>query len=324
MSIIKANKLTKEFIISEKKNFKDYMKLKSKKKIIRSVSDVSFNIDPNETVGLIGLNGAGKSTLIKMMTGILAPTYGEIKVLGNDPFKDRIINNRKISTVFGQRCKLRRDVSPIESYYLIRDMYGVDKNKFNERISYFSNILGISSFIDNPVRTLSLGQKMKAELAGAFIYDPKIIFLDEPTVGLDVLTKDSILNFLNSIKGMTTIILTTHDLEDIEKICDRVIIIHKGKIIHDSPTKEIENIYNMERLEVTFKRLNKNIEDKFNIGKYDYIIDNNVIKIDVSNVSNKSDLIKSIYQSFSDDINYVQFSKIGFKDSLKYFLKEQL
>ena len=123
---------------------------------------------------------------------------------------------------------------------------------------------------------------------------------------------------------MTTIILTTHDLEDIEKICDRVIIIHKGKIIHDSPTKEIENIYNMERLEVTFKRLNKNIEDKFNIGKYDYIIDNNVIKIDVSNVSNKSDLIKSIYQSFSDDINYVQFSKIGFKDSLKYFLKEQL
>nr|WP_279585886.1 ATP-binding cassette domain-containing protein [Petrotoga sibirica] len=288
------------------------------------MSSLSFKIEDGETVGLIGLNGAGKSTLIKMMTGILAPTSGEIRVLGNDPFKDRLINNRKISTVFGQRCKLRWDVSPMESYYLIKDMYDINDKDFKNRISYFSEILGLSTFINNPVRTLSLGQKMKAELAGAFLYDPEIIFLDEPTIGLDVLTKDSILNFLNSIKGTTTILLTTHDFDDIEKLCDRVIILHEGRIIHDSPVNDISSIYNLEMLEVIFKDLPENIESKFDFKNYKFDIKKNMVKIDVSSINNKSELIKKIYETFNKDIDFVRVSKISFKDALKYFLNEQL
>lgn len=324
MDVINIKDLNKEFKISEKKTFRDYFKIKTNKKTIKSVNSISLKVKKGETVGLIGLNGAGKSTLIKMMTGILAQTSGEIEVLGNNPFEDRIINNRKISTVFGQRCKLRWDVSPMESFFLIKDMYGVSKDDFEDRINYLSSILGLSDFINNPVRTLSLGQRMRAELASAFLYEPEIIFLDEPTIGLDIITKDSIYNFLDSIKNKTTIILTTHDFDDIEKICDRVVVLHKGRIIHDSPTNNISNIYDTKMLEVVFKYNIKSIENKLDFKDYKYYIEGNTIKIDLDKNVNKSELIKEIYLKYEDLVDYVQITKISFKDSLKYFLNEQL
>ncbi|MDD7306044.1 MAG: ATP-binding cassette domain-containing protein, partial [Peptoniphilaceae bacterium] len=168
MSIIEANNLNKEFKINRKRNFIDYFKFQKNNETIKSIDSVNFNISEGEKVGLIGLNGAGKSTLIKMMTGILLPSSGSISVLGRDPFTDRIKNNKEISTVFGQRCKLRWDVSPMESYYLIKDMYDICDLDFDNRLKYLSRLLDINSFIYSPVRTLSLGQKMKAELVSSF------------------------------------------------------------------------------------------------------------------------------------------------------------
>lgn len=323
MNVINIKDLSKEFYINEHKTFKDYFSFKKNKKVIKSVKNVSFEVNKGETVGLIGLNGAGKSTLIKMMTGILAPTSGEIKILGNEPFSSRLINNRKISTVFGQRCKLRWDISAMESYYLIKDMYNVSDKDFNERIEQLSLVLKLENIINKPVRTLSLGQKMKAELAGAFLYNPEIIFLDEPTIGLDILTKDSIYEFLDSIKGNSTIILTTHDFEDIEKICDRVIVLHEGNIIHDSPAKDISKIYDKKLLEIVFNNVDK-FKNKLDFKDYNYQLEDNIMRIDLSNVKSKSELIKNIYDRYEDLIDYVQVTKPSFKDSLKYFLNESL
>ena len=307
MNVINIKDLSKEFYINEHKTFKDYFSFKKNKKVIKSVKNVSFEVNKGETVGLIGLNGAGKSTLIKMMTGILAPTSGEIKILGNEPFSSRLINNRKISTVFGQRCKLRWDISAMESYYLIKDMYNVSDKDFNERIEQLSLVLKLENIINKPVRTLSLGQKMKAELAGAFLYNPEIIFLDEPTIGLDILTKDSIYEFL----------------DDIEKICDRVIVLHEGNIIHDSPAKDISKIYDKKLLEIVFNNVDK-LKNKLDFKDYNYQLEDNIMRIDLSNVKSKSELIKNIYDRYEDLIDYVQVTKPSFKDSLKYFLNESL
>lgn len=324
MSIIEANNLSKTFKVNKKRNFIDYFKLNKNNETIKSVDSISFNITEGEKVGLIGLNGAGKSTLIKMMTGILLPTSGNISVLGRDPFIDRIKNNKEISTVFGQRCKLRWDISPMESYYLIKEMYDICDYDFYNRLKYLSGLLDLNSFIYSPVRTLSLGQKMKAELVSSFLYDPKIVFLDEPTIGLDIISKDSIIKFLKEVKSETTLILTTHDFEDIEKICDRVIILYKGKIIKDCSIDNISNIYDMENLEVVLKRIPSNIEKSLDLLRYTYTLDSNIIKIDTTYNNDKSKLVKEVYKIFDKDIDIIQFSKINFKDSLKYFLNENI
>lgn len=324
MSIIEANNLSKTFKVNKKRNFIDYFKLNKNNETIKSVDSISFNIAEGEKVGLIGLNGAGKSTLIKMMTGILLPTSGNISVLGRDPFIDRIKNNKEISTVFGQRCKLRWDISPMESYYLIKEMYDICDSDFYNRLKYLSGLLDLNSFIYSPVRTLSLGQKMKAELVSSFLYDPKIVFLDEPTIGLDIISKDSIIKFLKEVKSETTLILTTHDFEDIEKICDRVIILYKGKIIKDCSIDNISNIYDMENLEVVLKRIPSNIEKSLDLLRYTYTLDSNIIKIDTTYNNDKSKLVKEVYKIFDKDIDIIQFSKINFKDSLKYFLNENI
>lgn len=324
MSIIEANNLSKTFKVNKKRNFIDYFKLNKNNETIKPVDSISFNITEGEKVGLIGLNGAGKSTLIKMMTGILLPTSGNISVLGRDPFIDRIKNNKEISTVFGQRCKLRWDISPMESYYLIKEMYDICDSDFYNRLKYLSGLLDLNSFIYSPVRTLSLGQKMKAELVSSFLYDPKIVFLDEPTIGLDIISKDSIIKFLKEVKSETTLILTTHDFEDIEKICDRVIILYKGKIIKDCSIDNISNIYDMENLEVVLKRIPSNIEKSLDLLRYTYTLDSNIIKIDTTYNNDKSKLVKEVYKIFDKDIDIIQFSKINFKDSLKYFLNENI
>lgn len=324
MSIIEANNLSKTFKVNKKRNFIDYFKFQKNNEIIKSVDSVSFSINEGEKVGLIGLNGAGKSTLIKMMTGILLPASGNISVLGRDPFVDRIENNKEISTVFGQRCKLRWDISPMESYYLIKEMYDVSDSDFYNRLKYLSSLLDLDSFIYSPVRTLSLGQKMKAELVSSFLYNPKIVFLDEPTIGLDILSKDSIIKFLNEVKNKTTLILTTHDFEDIEKICDRVIILHKGKIIKDCSIDDISNIYDMENLEVVLKTIPSNIKESLDSLGYTYTLNSNIIRIDTTYNNDKSKLVREVYKIFDKDIDIIQFSKINFKDSLRYFLDENI
>ncbi len=212
---------------------------------VKAVDKISFELAPGELVGYIGPNGAGKSTTIKMLTGILHPTGGEIIVDGLVPQKERVRNSRKIGVIFGQRGQLMWDISPMDTYELMRKMYAIPKATYDSNLKEFIRILGLDEFKERAVRQLSLGQRMRCELVASLLHDPKIVYLDEPTIGMDVVAKERIREFilhLNQERG-TTIILTTHDITDIERLCQRVIIIDKGRIIYDGTLAEIRRRY---------------------------------------------------------------------------------
>lgn len=204
-------------------------------KIVPAVNDISFRVGRGEMVGYIGENGAGKSTTIKMLTGILQPTSGKVIVNGMDPHKERERFTRTIGVVFGQRSQLWWDIAVQESFRLLKKVYKVSDEDYNNHMEHVIDTLDIRSLLDKPVRKLSLGQRMRCELAAALIHNPPLLFLDEPTIGLDVLVKLKIRNFLKEINSTykTTILLTTHDLTDIEALCERVVMLDEGKIIYD-------------------------------------------------------------------------------------------
>ncbi|HEX3812267.1 MAG TPA: ATP-binding cassette domain-containing protein [Mycobacteriales bacterium] len=202
---------------------------------IRAVSDVSFSISPGELVGYLGPNGAGKSTTIKMLTGILTPSSGRVRVAGLDPSRQRKANARNIGVVFGQRSQLWWDLPLCESFRAIRDLYGVPARIGDRREAELVDLLELGRILDTPVRQLSLGQRMRGDLVPAMLYQPQLLYLDEPTVGLDVVARTRIRDFIariNSERG-TTIVLTTHDLEDVEKLCRRIILIDHGQVLYD-------------------------------------------------------------------------------------------
>ncbi len=214
-------------------------------KEIKAVDKVSFDIAPGEMVGYIGPNGAGKSTTIKMLTGILHPTSGKLLVDGSVPQKERIKNARKIGVIFGQRSQLMWDLPARDSFELMQKMYSVPKERFKENLDRFTELLELDEFAERPVRQLSLGQRMRCELVATLLHDPSIVYLDEPTIGMDVVAKERIREFilrLNQERG-TTILLTTHDIMDIERLCQRVIIIDKGHVIYDGPLAELKKKY---------------------------------------------------------------------------------
>jgi ABC-2 type transport system ATP-binding protein len=216
---------------------------------IKAVDGITFEIAPGELVGYIGPNGAGKSTTIKMLTGILHPTGGEMTVDGVVPQRERVRNSKKIGVVFGQRTQLMWDISHLDSFELLRKMYAIPRAEFESNVRHFSALLGLDEFKDRAVRQLSLGQRMRCELAASLLHNPKIVYLDEPTIGMDVVAKESIRQFIlhmNEERG-TTVLLTTHDIADIEKLCRRVIIIDKGRIIYDGSLAEIRRRYGRER-----------------------------------------------------------------------------
>jgi ABC-2 type transport system ATP-binding protein len=200
-----------------------------------AVEEVSFAIEPGEAVGYLGPNGAGKSTMIKMLTGILVPTGGTVTVLGRTPHQHRIVNARRIGVVFGQRSQLWWDLPVTDSFRLHQRIYDIPEASFRDNLKRFTELLLLEPFLDRAVRQLSLGQRMRAEIVMALLHDPEILFLDEPTIGLDVVAKDAVRRFLatmNRDRG-TTIILTTHDLVDIEEICPRLIMVDEGKLLYD-------------------------------------------------------------------------------------------
>jgi len=196
---------------------------------------MSFSIEKGEMVGYIGPNGAGKSTTIKMLTGILVPTSGKILVNGIVPFEQRKQNARNIGVVFGQRTQLWWDLPTIESIELLKDIYGVSDNRYNQNMNIFTEILGLNEFLNTPVRQLSLGQRMRADIAASLLHDPEILFLDEPTIGLDIVAKEKMRDFIQEINKdrQVTVILTTHDMEDIEKLCKRMVLIDHGQKVYD-------------------------------------------------------------------------------------------
>lgn len=213
--------------------------------LMTAVNNISFTIPSGDIVGFIGANGAGKSTTIKMMTGILTPDHGTISIDGLNFKKNHKQIMLKISVVFGQRSVLCWDIPVIESFKLLKDMYHIPEKAYRENMEIFSDILNLSEFIDKPPRLLSLGQRMKADLAAALLHNPEILFLDEPTIGIDVLAKAKIRDFIRKInqERNTTIILTTHDLSDIEALCSKMIIIDKGTLTYHGTLQELKNSY---------------------------------------------------------------------------------
>jgi ABC-2 type transport system ATP-binding protein len=209
--------------------------------VIRAVDDVSFDIRGGELVGYLGPNGAGKSTTIKMLTGILTPTAGAVSVAGRDPSRERRANALNIGVVFGQRSQLWWDLPLRESFRAVRDLYGVPARDGDERQHELVELLDMGEFLDAPVRQLSLGQRMRGDLAAAMLYQPRLLFLDEPTVGLDVVAKRRIREFVahaNAERG-TTVILTTHDLEDVEQLCRRIVLIDHGRVLYDGELAQL-------------------------------------------------------------------------------------
>lgn len=208
---------------------------------LKAVDGISFSIKTGEMVGYIGANGAGKSTTIKMLTGILVPTGGVVLSNGFVPFKERRSYTRTIGVVFGQRTQLWWDIAVIESFHLLKKIYGIPERDYQSRLETFEQVLDLKPLLHTPVRKLSLGQRMRCDLAAALLHSPRIVFLDEPTIGLDVVAKESIRQFLRRINQelKVTVLLTTHDLSDIEELCRRVIIIDHGKILFDGRLDEL-------------------------------------------------------------------------------------
>ena len=210
-----------------------------------AVKGISFSIQQGECVAFLGANGAGKSTTIKMLTGIMKPTDGKISVMGNDPFRERIRNGGKIGVVFGQKTQLWWDISVKDSFELLHSIYEIPDNVYGENLDLFKKILELEEFMDQPARKLSLGQRGRADIAAALLHDPPVLFLDEPTIGLDVAVKQKVYQFLQYInkEKKTTILLTSHDLKDMEWLCRRLIILEKGEILFDDEITKIFDDY---------------------------------------------------------------------------------
>jgi ABC-2 type transport system ATP-binding protein len=216
---------------------------------VHAVDGISFDLQPGELVGYIGPNGAGKSTTIKMLTGLLVPTSGELRVQGQVPWKSRRSYVAHIGVVFGQRTTLWWDLPVIESLNLLQYIYRIPDKVFQANLSEFRDLLELDPFLDTPVRSLSLGQRMRADLCAALLHNPPLLFLDEPTIGLDVVAKERIRQFIQAVNRErgTTVILTTHDLSDVEKLCQRVMIIDHGKLLFDGDLAALRNRFSPTR-----------------------------------------------------------------------------
>lgn len=250
--MIEVKHISKDFVMPKKyPGLKGAVKgLFSNEKIVKTaVDDISFEIQKGEIVGYIGSNGAGKSTTIKMMTGILSPTRGECLVAGIDPNKRRKENAQNIGVVFGQRTQLWWDLPLSESFTVLKEIYNVSDDAYAERMEFLNRVLEMQEFFDRPVRTLSLGQRMRADLGAALLHNPKVLYLDEPTIGLDLIVKDNIREAIKEIneRYQTTVVLTTHDIGDIEELCSRIIVIDEGKKIYDGSLTALKETYGTKR-----------------------------------------------------------------------------
>lgn len=253
MSLIEVEDLSKHYFIAKRQEgmwgavrslfHREYLKK-------TAVENVSFSIEAGEMVGYIGPNGAGKSTTIKMLTGILVPTAGNVRVGGLVPYKERQKNARQIGVVFGQRSQLWWDLPTIESFELLKQVYYIPNEQYRKNMDIFTEILGLDEFYQTPVRQLSLGQRMRADIAASLLHDPSILFLDEPTIGLDVVAKERMRTFIqemNKDRGIT-VILTTHDMSDIEKLCKRMILIDQGRVMYDGHLAKIKDHFGKTRI----------------------------------------------------------------------------
>ncbi|MEU3265834.1 ABC transporter ATP-binding protein [Streptomyces bacillaris] len=270
MPLIEVQDLVKEFQRPRQKNgrFSAFRTLVSREyDVVRAVDGISFSVDAGEVVGYIGPNGAGKSTTIKLLTGVLEPTSGSVHVAGSAPSRNRRENAQRIGAVFGHRSQLWWDLPLVESMKLLAALYDVDPKAYRSQLAYLDQVLGLDEILPTPVRQLSLGQRMRGDLAAAFLHQPSVLYLDEPTIGLDVHAKDRVCGFIEQVsqERRATIVLTTHDLADIERLCDRVILIDRGIVAFDGPVKELKASYASER--VLKVRYEAGGSDEFTLGQ---------------------------------------------------------
>ncbi len=230
MSLIEVTDLSREFVVRRKMG-----RFRRETRTVRAVDALSFEVERGEMVGYIGPNGAGKSTTIKMLTGILVPTSGSLAVAGINPSRDRVALTRRIGVVFGQRTTLWWDLPLRDSFELLRRIYRIESGRYRRNLAEFTELLDLGDLLDTPVRQLSLGQRMRGDIAAALLHDPEILYLDEPTIGLDVISKGRLREFLRTVNAERdlTLLLTTHDLQDIEQLCSRVMVIDHGSMVFD-------------------------------------------------------------------------------------------
>lgn len=280
--------------------------------IIKAVDGISFHVGKGEMLGFIGPNGAGKSTVIKMLTGILTPTSGTCEINGHIPQANRQKYVKEIGVVFGQRTQLWWDLALRETYSVLKEIYEVPDNEFKKRMAFLNEVLELDDFISSPVRTLSLGQRMRADIAASLLHNPKVLFLDEPTIGLDVVVKDNIRNAIQKINAEegTTVILTTHDLADIEMLCNRIVMIDKGKKVFDGEISDLKHEFGQMR-DLCFE-----LNHTDDISKLHYVIDLK-LKDDDIEVKNEGSAVSVRFNSDAVSVeNMLSYtlSKVHVKD----------
>ena len=274
-NIIELKNVTKEFKVlnrSEglKGTFKDLFSRDYR--IVRAVDDISLSVKQGEIVGFLGPNGAGKSTTIKMMTGVLEPSFGELIINNRIPYKERTKNSQEIGVVFGQRSQLWWSLPLIESFKILRDIYQIPQSEYDEMLELYSSLVNFKELLHKPIRQMSLGQRTLSDILAAFLHNPKIVFLDEPTIGLDVAMKSKIRELIAELNKQrnTTVILTTHDMGDVDALCERIIIIDKGKMLYDNDITHLRKFFGSYRtlkvrprepMEVVVEKLSEELED---------------------------------------------------------------
>ncbi|HES8040769.1 antibiotic transport system ATP-binding protein [Streptococcus pyogenes] len=297
------------------------------REIFEAVKDLSFEVPKGQILGFIGANGAGKSTTIKMLTGILKPTSGYCRINGKIPQDNRQDYVRDIGAVFGQRTQLWWDLALQETYVVLKEIYDVPEKAFRKRMDFLNEVLDLNEFIKDPVRTLSLGQRMRADIAASLLHNPKVLFLDEPTIGLDVSVKDNIRRAITQInqEEKTIILLTTHDLSDIEQLCDRIIMIDKGQEIFDGTVTQLKQSFGkMKSLSFELKPGQEQVVSQF-MGLPDITVERHELSLDIQYDSSRyqtADIIQKTMADFA--VRDLKMTDVDIEDIVRRFYRKEL
>lgn len=327
--IIEIRNITKEFkVLNRREGLKGSIRdlFSRDYKTVRAVDNVSMSIKQGEIVGYLGPNGAGKSTTIKMMTGILEPTSGEILVGGNVPYKNRTKNAQEIGVVFGQRSQLWWALPLVESFRILKDIYGVSDEDYENMLTLYKSLVDIEPLLHKPVRQMSLGQRTLSDILAAFLHNPKIVFLDEPTIGLDVSMKVKIRTLIHALnkEKNTTVILTTHDMGDVDALCQRIVIIDKGKMLYDNDIEHLKSFFGSYRtlkirIDGNLKQLAERIEGQ--LHDFGVSADDEWISILVDEEKAKViDVLSQLQKSY--DIRDMQLEEISTEEVIRKIYEE--
>ena len=324
--MIKAEELCKTYNVPQKEeglfnSVKSFFRREYR--TVEAVRNISFTIDDSEIVGLIGLNGAGKTTTLKMLSGLICPTSGSVEVMGYLPWKKENEFLKRIGFLMGNKSQLSWDIAAVDSFALEADIYKIARKEFRETLDELAALLEVENLLHTPVRKLSLGERMKMELILTLLHKPQVLFLDEPTLGLDIISQNSIRNFLGKFRDnqKATIIITSHNMKDIEELCERAIILDKGKIVYDGSIQKLKQDYsNIKLVKVRYSKngftdmLRKKI-DKFDCTIEEKSASNIVIKVDTNYLLNLKNILSDI-----DGIEEIMFDTLSFEDILSSLL----